>query len=87
MKKDIQENLKEISFFEDPVQHEKNRQAAKMQEIKTSIRRFNQHPKKGLKQLIEKKQTENNAQVTVDYIFVFQIFTRSHYHVLFCNNL
>lgn len=68
VKKDIQENLKEISFFEDPVQHEKNRQAAKMQEIKTSIRRFNQHPKKGLKQLIEKKQTENNAQAIAQFL-------------------
>jgi len=29
VKKDIQENLKEISFFEDPAQHEKNRQQAK----------------------------------------------------------
>ena len=43
----MQENLKEISFFEDPDQHEQNRQAAKQKEIKQSIRRFNQHPKKG----------------------------------------
>merc|ERR1712227_585776 len=47
VKKDVDENQKEIAFFEDPIAFENERQATKQKELKKAIQKFNRSPKKG----------------------------------------
>ena len=63
IRRDVEENAKEISFFEDPVGHENARQASKQKELKQAVRKFNQHPKKGLEQFILMNVVEDTPKV------------------------
>ena len=63
VKKDVDENQKEIAFFEDPVAFENERQATKQKELKKTIQKFNRSPKKGLQLLLENKQIHDDTKV------------------------
>lgn len=63
IRRDVEENAKEISFFEDPIGHENARNASKQKELKQSVRKFNQDPKKGLEQFILMNVVEDNPKV------------------------
>ena len=63
IRRDVEENQKEISFFEDPVGYESSRQASKQKELKAAVRKFNQHPKKGIDQFILMNVVEDSPKV------------------------
>jgi len=68
VKKDVDENQKEIAFFEDPIAFENERQATKQKELKKAIQKFNRSPKKGLQLLIDNKQISDSAKSTVHFL-------------------
>jgi hypothetical protein len=63
IRRDVEENAKEISFFEDPKGHENARLQTKQKELKNAVRKFNQHPKKGLDQFILMNIVEDTPKV------------------------
>ena len=68
VKKDVDENQKEIAFFEDPIAYENERQATKQKELKKAIQKFNRSPKKGLQLLIDNKQVSDSAKSIVSFL-------------------
>merc|ERR1711937_423875 len=68
IRRDVEENAKGISFFEDPIGHENARNASKQKELKQSVRKFNQDPKKGLEQLILMNVVEDNPKDTSRFL-------------------
>lgn len=68
IRRDVEENAKEISFFEDPVGHENARQASKQKELKQAVRKFNQHPKKGLEQFILMNVVEDTPKAITTFL-------------------
>ena len=63
VKRDVEENQKEIAFFEDPIAFETERQATKQKEMKKTIQKFNRSPKKGLQLLLDNKQIHDDTKV------------------------
>jgi len=68
VKKDVDENQKEIAFFEDPVAFENERQATKQKEMKKTIQKFNRSPKKGLQLLLDNKQIHDDTKSMVNFL-------------------
>ena len=64
----MDENQKEIAFFEDPIAYENERQATKQKELKKAIQKFNRSPKKGLQLLIDNKQVSDSAKSIVSFL-------------------
>ena len=71
VKKDVDENGREIAFFEDPVAFENERKATKEKEMKKAMQKFNRSPKKGLQQFIDSKQVHDDTKVF--YTFSFDV--------------
>jgi len=68
IRRDVEENQKEISFFEDPVGYESSRQASKQKELKAAVRKFNQHPKKGIDQFILMNVVEDSPKAITQFL-------------------
>jgi len=68
VRKDVQENEKEISFFEDPVRHKEQKEHSKQKELKAGIRKFNQNPKKGLQLFIDNNQIQDDPKSIVQFL-------------------
>ena len=83
VKKDVDENQKEIAFFENPVAFENERQATKQKELKKTIQKFNRSPKKGLQLLLENKQIHDDTKVRF-CLFLQDFKTNFSQWLIFC---